>query len=211
VFGYDLKPYELFGYPFFFGLLAVVIARAFPSPEMNVFFWAFEINVAFLGLFYQYTESTKYVDGQATSKPVATQEERPTRANETLPRIQSGGMELYSQGVESVNVNAVKAFNLHIITQHGGGLPVIMTENYWTKKEPGMEQSRWVKIGGTGPTDWKDMMGRGLAWGAYKTEGGQDKRVINSERKISQLAQGYPLPTWEQLKNYAQSTRKVSK
>lgn len=202
MFGYNLKPWELFGYP----LLAVFIALGITGTihegewrDLAKFgYYAICINSAFVGSFYLYHEAAKYVDARTPD----TKEERPIQAANALPPIKVDGMEVYSQGVEVVSVNAVKAFNQHLVTQHLGKLPIKLTENYWTKKEAGMEQSRWVRIGGVGPTDWKDMMSRGLEWGAYKTEGGQDKRVIGSMRKVIQLSQGHPLPTWEQLKKH---------
>lgn len=211
MFDYSPKLPELIFYPFFAGLSALGIARAFPSDEANLFLGAVCVNCAFVASFYLYRESCQYVDAATpsqttTPKLLSLDDERPIQASlQRIPQTMSGGQPVYSQSMELVSVNAVKAFNQHIITQYSSGLPVVLTENYWTKKETGMDQSRWVRIGGSGPTDWKDMMSRGLKWGAYKTEGGQDKRVIGNIRKVSQLAQGYPLPTWDELKKMENS------
>lgn len=103
MFNYNLKPYELFGYPFFFGLLAVIIARAFPSPEMNVFLWAFEINVALVGVFYLLSESTKYVDARTSDNKT---DERPLRAHDTMPKIKEGEMLIHSQVINKIRFDA---------------------------------------------------------------------------------------------------------
>lgn len=194
MFGYNLKPYEMFGYPFFFGVLAVVVARTFPSPEMNVFLWAFEINVALVGVFYLLHESCKYVDGQATDKLILP---APVKAEKQYLNLNT--TERYNQGVVTLQINSVMAFNKMLITQKTGGLDVDMTEGFWVVKRPDADESEWVKAGGTSRADFVDMIGRGVAWGAYKRIGGKQKPAPENWRKISQLAQGYPLPRWEQL------------
>jgi hypothetical protein len=193
MFGYDLKPYEMFGYPFFFGVLAVVLARAFPSPEMTVFLYAFEFNVAFVGVFYLWHESCKYVDGQMASKPTTPHIDlQPTRAADTMPQIKAGGM-VYSQQAQRLKIDCVAKFNQIILTQLDGGLPVEMTENYWVKLN-GDTQSQWQRIGGVGPTDWRNMIERGIKCHAYKRVGGQNKCVPDNRAIIRSLARGYPLP-----------------
>ncbi len=203
MFDYAPKLPELIFYPLVAVEVAHGIALALPTEYQAFCVAAVAVNCALLPVFYVWKESCKYVDGMSAGDTPKLQqaEERPTRADpELIPRVMAGGMLVHNLINETVSINAVKAFNQDLVTQHIGGLPVKMTENYWTKDKPDGERTRWVRIGGTGPTDWKDMMARGLAWGAYGTEGGQDKRVIKSIRKVSQLAQGYPLPTWSQLK-----------
>jgi hypothetical protein len=196
---FDRSPkfWELIFYPSLACFVALAVSLRVSRELGYVVLLAVCINAAFVPTVYVLRDWSKIIDGmEMEHKP----EPQPTRAADTMPQIKAGGLLVQlNQSVDTVSINAIKAFNQHILTQSIGGLPVIMTENYWTKKEAGMEQSRWVKIGGTGPTDWKDMMGRGVKWGAYKVEGGLEKRVINSPRKVGQLAQGYPLPTWDEL------------
>jgi hypothetical protein len=209
MFGYNhpnLK--ELLAYPALTVFVSLAITGNVPAGEWRELakfgYVAICINSAIVPSVYLIKQFQEYMQNGAddTQTPAnAPKNDRPIQADpQAIPRSMAGGMLVNSQSVEVVSVNAVRAFNKHLVTQYMGKLPIKMTENYWTKKEDGMEQTRWVKIGGTGPTDWKDMMARGVEWGAYKTEGGQEKRVIGSIRKVIQLSEGYPLPTWNQLK-----------
>jgi len=115
MFGYDLKPYELFGYPFFFGVLAVIVANIYPSDLMNVFCVAFEVHVAFAGSFYLYNEASKHIDSRGkndTQKPAnAPKEERPIVADlKLIPRSMAGGMVVNNQVIAGVKFNKVRRF-----------------------------------------------------------------------------------------------------
>jgi hypothetical protein len=131
-----------------------------------------------------------------TSQPV---DDRPTRPDyNNIPQIQSGGEPLYNQQMDRLKIDCVGKFNRTLIDQQTGKLEVNLTEDFWLKLH-GAGQSRWVTTGGVGRNDFVDMLERGVLWGAYKKVGGQGKRVPDKWRKIAQLADGYPLPSWEQL------------
>jgi hypothetical protein len=126
MFGHDLKPYEMFGYPFFFGVLAVIVANTFPSDFMTAFLYAFEVNVAFVPVFYLYQESCKYVDGQTSSAPKAQSAPRPPLQNLN---------EQYNQTVAGVRFDARKNFaNIVYSRLEYGYTKVNLTEDYWIKK-----------------------------------------------------------------------------
>ena len=192
------KLYELIFYPTFGGLVAWGIAYNYPSPMTDLFAAAMYINCAFVASFYLYRESCKYADamtpGQA-SKPVnLLKDEQPTRADyDNIPAVNTGLKSIYSQNTPRLKIDCFARMNKTFIDQRNGNLEVNMTESFWVKKS-GADESRWVRIGGKGPTDWKDYMERGVRFGAYKEIGGQNKRVPADWQKIRRLASGEPLP-----------------
>ncbi len=101
---------------------------------------------------------------------------------------------VYSQDTAKVKVNHIQLFNRTLIDQRNSNLKVDMTEGFWLKKFEGIEESRWIKIGGKGRADFLDMMERGIKFGAYKEVGGQGKRVPADWVKIRNLEKGHPLP-----------------
>lgn len=195
MFGYNAPTLkEFIGIPFAFGLAALAIARNFPSPEAFVFLWAVEINVAIVPAIFlirQFTEQAENAGGhdappQTTAQPVKYLD-------------MNKADNVYSQATDTVKVNAVMQFNKTLIEQYQGQLDVNLTEAFWLNKQPGADESRWTKAGGMGRADFVEFIERGILWKAYKKVGGQGKRVPDNWRKIAQLAQGYPLPTFEQL------------
>jgi hypothetical protein len=182
---------EYLFYPFSFGLLALAIARRFPSPEADVFLWAVEINVALVPsvfLIRQFVEQAENEHLPYTSKPA-----NDTQSERKLIDLNTGNV-IYPQSTQALKIDCVSRFNRELLTQKASKLPVIMTEGYWNDKAGDELLSNWQKIGGVGITDWKDMMKRAVTWGAYAEIGGQRKRVPADWSKIRMLSNGFPLP-----------------
>lgn len=194
---YTPKLYEMILYPTLGGLFAWGIAYNFPSPTTELFAAAMYINCAFVASFYLYRDACQYIDGMKGNSPTL-QQIVPTKTYLDMNKADAGGS-VYSQSAISIKVNCVKNFNQTLIDQKQGGLEIDMTEGFWVVKRPEAEESNWVKAGGAGRADFVDMIARGVAWKAYKRVGGKQKPAPDQWRKIQQLAQGYPLPTWEQL------------
>jgi hypothetical protein len=203
MFDYSPKLPELIFYPILGGLFALGVAENFPSPNSNLFFGAVCVNCAFVSSFYLYREACRYIDSatpsQFAGKFTAPTDDQPTSPDyNNIPQVKSGGEPLYNQQMVRLKIDCVGKFNRTLIDQHTGKLEVNLTEDFWLKLH-GADQSRWVTAGGVGRNDFVDMLERGVLWGAYKKVGGQGKRVPDKWRKIAQLADGYPLPSWEQL------------
>lgn len=196
MFGYNPPTLEKYiAVPFGFGLLAYAIVRLFPSPEAIFFFAAIEINVAIIPAIFLIRQFADYEKDQDTpapnNPPVVKQYLDMNKADERG--------NVYALVTDNLKVNAVMQFNKTLIEQYQGKLEVNLTESFWLNKQPGADESKWIKAGGVGRADFVDMLERGVLWGAYKKVGGQGKRVHSDWRKISQLAQGYPLPRFDQL------------
>ena len=182
---------EYLFYPFSFGLLALAIARRFPSPEADVFLWAVEINVALVPsvfLIRQFVEQAENEHLPYTSKPA-----NDTQSERKLIDLNTGNV-IYPQSTQALKIDCVSRFNRTLIDQRNGNLEIKMDEGFWLKKTEGMEQTRWTQIGGEGPTSFRDMLQRGKTFGAYKQTGGQNKWTPDQWNKIRQLANGASLP-----------------
>lgn len=195
MFGYNQPTLEKYiGVPFGFGLLAYAIVRLFPSPEAIFFFAAIEINVAIIPAIFLIRQFTDYEKGESDPAPIS----QPVKTYLDMNKADERG-NVYAQATDNLKVNAVMAFNKTLIEQYQGGLDVNLTEAFWLNKQPGADESRWTKAGGSGRADFVEFIERGILWKAYKKVGGQGKRVPDNWRKIAQLAQGYPLPRFDQL------------
>lgn len=145
MFGHDLKPWEVFGYPFFFGLLAVGIARSFPSDLMTLFAVAANINCAFAGSFYLYHESCKFVDGQR-GEPAPKPNTLTLEPVKQYPNL-SNEKPTYNQNVMSLKIDPQKHCLGIILQQYEHGFDLDLTEDYWLSsiKSPSGKKSykRW--------------------------------------------------------------------
>jgi len=202
MFGYNhpnLK--ELLGYPYLTWVIALATVRIVPEGvcrDLAMFgYYAVCINLAIVPsvfLIKQFQE--QMYSNEPSDAP--TQDNQPVKAYLDMNKADAAG-NVFAQATDNLKVNAVMAFNKTLIEQYQGGLEVNLTEAFWLNKQPGADESKWIKAGGVGRADFVDMLERGVLWGAYKKVGGQGKRVHSDWRKISQLAQGYPLPRFDQL------------
>lgn len=199
MFGYNhpnLK--ELLGYPYLAWVIALATVRLAPEGawrELATFgYYAVCINVAIVPSIYLVKQFVDYEKGEDDPAPIS----QPVKTYLDMNKADERG-NVYAQATDNLKVNAVMAFNKTLIEQYQGGLEVNLTEAFWLNKQPGADESRWTKAGGSGRSDFVEFIERGILWKAYKKVGGQGKRVPDNWRKIAQLAQGYPLPRFEQL------------
>jgi len=146
-------------------------------------FWLIAINVLYVTfVYFQFM----FEDWKSGDKP-----KEKAHAIPNLNAIpESKGFSLTSVGVK---IDPVRMFNRTLIEMRNGNLEVKMTEAFWIAEKVDGE-SRWNRIGGAGRSDFIEMLDRGIKFGAYKTVGGQNKRVPDDWRKIRALEQGAPLP-----------------
>lgn len=196
MFGYshpNLK--ELLGYPFLVWVVSLALCGAVPAGEWRELaqfgYVAVCINLAIVPSIYLVKQFSEMSESQFENTA-------PSSVKEYL-NLNTGKAAVYSQNVITLKMNSVMAFNKILVTQKASGLEVDMTESFWLVKKSGMDETEWQKAGGTGRADFIDMIGRGVAWKSYKRVGGKGKPVPDQWRKVAQLAQGYPLPQWEQL------------
>lgn len=192
MFGYNQPTLEKYiGVPFGFGLLAYAIVRLFPSPEAVFFFAAVEINVAIIPAIFLIRQFTDYEKGEREP----AQEVQPVKAYLDMNKADERG-NVYAQATGGIRIDCIKKFNQTLIDQRNGNLVVDLSEGFWIKKIGDVEENRWTRIGGQGPTEFRTMLKRGEKFGAYKQTNGQGKWIPNPDgwNKIRRLANGEPLP-----------------
>ena len=158
-----------------------------------IFFNTLIIPIKYMQFMYDTWKAGEVESPSLPRTIISMVDDKPTKASNILPPSKSGGV-VYAQSMTRPKIDCFANFNQQILLQLDSGLDVDMTENYWTKRNNGATESEWVRIGGTGPTEWKNYIERGIKYGAYKRVGGQGKCVPNDRRIIKSLARGYPLP-----------------
>lgn len=194
MFDYQPKLPELIFYPIFGGLIAWGISYNYPSPTTELFAAAMYINCAFVGSFYLYRESCKFVDSMNDTQPQA-QQTAPVKTYLDMNKADERG-NVFAQNTGGIRIDCIKKFNQTLIDQRNGNLVVDLSEGFWIKKIGDVEENRWTRIGGQGPTEFRTMLKRGEKFGAYKQTNGQGKWIVNPDgwKQVRRLANGEPLP-----------------
>lgn len=131
MFGYNLKPWELFGYPLLAVFISLGITNAIPEGWVRdlakLGYIAICINSAFIGSFYLYHEAAKFIDARTPD----TKEERPTVADvSAIPKSKDN---IYSQGVSKIRFDARRNFARVILGQWEQTQTIDATETSWLK------------------------------------------------------------------------------
>lgn len=199
MFGYNhpnLK--ELLGYPYLTWVIALATVRIVPEGawrELATFgYHCVCVNLVVVPSLFLVKQFQEQMYSGEPSDP-APQQTAPVKAYLDMNKADAGG-NVYAQATGGLRIDCIKKFNQTLIDQRNSNLVVDLSEGFWIKKIGDVEENRWTRIGGQGPTEFRTMLKRGEKFGAYKQTNGQGKWIVNPDgwKQVRRLANGEPLP-----------------